>query len=160
MNKADEKQNSFPNIGQLVYVERILLNKKQTRDRNVMPSGSVFDYVDNEKCNSANCSTIVETVIGNANGKLASPGNSQIPTPNSVSRDTSPVDGVRGTGTDANHSETWSTADELARIRDGFDLWLAAFRRTRPQRDVIWRVGEPIKSFSQLFVLPSSFVCL
>jgi 6-phosphofructo-2-kinase/fructose-2,6-biphosphatase 2 len=38
--------------------------------------------------------------------------------------------------------EEGDTADELARIRDGFDAWLAAFRSTRPQRDVIWRVGE------------------
>ncbi|XP_046463680.1 6-phosphofructo-2-kinase/fructose-2,6-bisphosphatase-like isoform X1 [Daphnia pulex] len=32
--------------------------------------------------------------------------------------------------------------DELAKIREGFDAWLAAFRKSRPHRDVIWRVGE------------------
>lgn len=34
-----------------------------------------------------------------------------------------------------------STRKELAKIRDGFDAWLAAFRQSRPTRDVIWRVG-------------------
>ncbi len=32
--------------------------------------------------------------------------------------------------------------DELAKIREGFDAWLAAFRKSRPHRDVIWRVGK------------------
>lgn len=35
--------------------------------------------------------------------------------------------------------------DELAKIREGFDAWLAAFRKSRPHRDVIWRVGKKIK---------------
>ena len=35
-----------------------------------------------------------------------------------------------------------SNHDELVRIRDGFDAWLAAFRKSRPHRDVIWRVGK------------------
>jgi hypothetical protein len=35
-----------------------------------------------------------------------------------------------------------STADELTQIRSGFDKWLDAFRSSRPQRDVIWRVGK------------------
>lgn len=32
--------------------------------------------------------------------------------------------------------------DELVKIKEGFDTWLAAFRKSRPHRDVIWRVGK------------------
>ena len=35
-----------------------------------------------------------------------------------------------------------TTSDELQSIRAGFDKWLDAFRSSRPQRDVIWRVGK------------------
>lgn len=35
-----------------------------------------------------------------------------------------------------------TNADELVKIREGFDAWLAAFRKSRPHRDVIWRVGK------------------
>jgi len=38
--------------------------------------------------------------------------------------------------------ENSSSSDEFQRICSSFDVWLAAFRSTRPQRDVIWRVGE------------------
>lgn len=34
-------------------------------------------------------------------------------------------------------------SDEVNTIRYGFDTWLAAFRKSRPFRDVIWRVGKP-----------------
>ncbi|KZS14883.1 6-phosphofructo-2-kinase/fructose-2,6-bisphosphatase short form [Daphnia magna] len=40
------------------------------------------------------------------------------------------------------HGNVKGTKDELAKIREGFDAWLAAFRKSRPHRDVIWRVGE------------------
>lgn len=45
------------------------------------------------------------------------------------------------------HGNVKSTKDELAKIREGFDAWLAAFRKSRPHRDVIWRVGKQIKEF-------------
>lgn len=38
--------------------------------------------------------------------------------------------------------ESENNSDEFQRICSSFDVWLAAFRSTRPQRDVIWRVGE------------------
>ncbi|KAI9560174.1 hypothetical protein GHT06_014185 [Daphnia sinensis] len=43
---------------------------------------------------------------------------------------------------DALHGNVRGNKDELAKIREGFDAWLAAFRKSRPHRDVIWRVGE------------------
>lgn len=39
-------------------------------------------------------------------------------------------------------AECKRTRDELVKIREGFDAWLAAFRKSRPHRDVIWRVGK------------------
>ena len=38
--------------------------------------------------------------------------------------------------------ESENNSDEFQRICSSFDVWLAAFRSTRPQRDVIWRVGN------------------
>ena len=38
--------------------------------------------------------------------------------------------------------ELENSSDEFQRICSSFDVWLAAFRSTRPQRDVIWRVGK------------------
>lgn len=32
--------------------------------------------------------------------------------------------------------------NDVARIREGFNAWLAVFRKSRPQRDVIWRLGK------------------
>ena len=39
-------------------------------------------------------------------------------------------------------TEKTESSDEYQRICSSFDAWLAAFRSTRPQRDVIWRVGN------------------
>jgi len=41
-----------------------------------------------------------------------------------------------------NTSSSGESDDELNKIRSGFDTWLAAFRTSRPHRDVIWRVGK------------------
>ena len=59
------------------------------------------------------------------------------------SRDASPV----GAGhhhhlSQGSLSSTSSSSDEVTRIRNGFDRWLEHFRSTRPQRDVIWRLGK------------------
>ena len=51
--------------------------------------------------------------------------------------------------------ENSSSSDEFQRICSSFDVWLAAFRSTRPQRDVIWRVG---KFISLLFFFCFFFV--
>ena len=42
------------------------------------------------------------------------------------------------------HQNEFCNANELARIRHGFDCWLNAFHKKRPQHDVIWRVGKSI----------------
>lgn len=87
-----------------------------------MPSGAVCDYGDK--------STGVEPLILEE-------------TP-WTSRDTSP-DASDVSGSEPADAVTVAAAVAAAgssQISKGFDLWLTAFRRTRPQRDVIWRVGE------------------
>ncbi|KAK4029560.1 6-phosphofructo-2-kinase/fructose-2,6-bisphosphatase isoform X1 [Daphnia magna] len=59
---------------------------------------------------------------------------------NSSDPSTEPV--LKSDDGDKLHGNVKGTKDELAKIREGFDAWLAAFRKSRPHRDVIWRVGE------------------
>lgn len=65
---------------------------------------------------------------------------------NSSDPSTEPV--LKSDDGDKLHGNVKGTKDELAKIREGFDAWLAAFRKSRPHRDVIWRVGKQIKECS------------
>lgn len=66
---------------------------------------------------------------------------------NSSDPSTEPV--LKSDDGDKLHGNVKGTKDELAKIREGFDAWLAAFRKSRPHRDVIWRVGKQIKECSR-----------
>jgi len=57
---------------------------------------------------------------------------------------TQPVSPTKEDGSDSLRGNVKGNKDELAKIREGFDAWLAAFRKSRPHRDVIWRVGKKI----------------
>jgi hypothetical protein len=58
---------------------------------------------------------------------------------------TQSVSPTKEDGSDSLRGNVKGNKDELAKIREGFDAWLAAFRKSRPHRDVIWRVGKKIK---------------
>lgn len=104
-----------------------------------MPSGAVYEcnIVDDENQQLDKPSVVVDpcwqrdltpvnTAQSNDNGSENQP----------INNSDQPVD------SEDNSTVGSSTADELTRIRAGFDKWLDAFRSSRPQRDVIWRVGK------------------
>lgn len=68
-------------------------------------------------------------------------GSSHTSNGNDPSTKSAPKEDDEGGG-ESTHGNLKGTRDELAKIREGFDAWLAAFRKSRPHRDVIWRVGK------------------